>query len=312
MIKKKKKILVNDHLFKKENFFRYDLYKKKYEIVFNKLNRSLKNIDLIKILKKNPEVEGVIAGLEKYNFETLKNNKHLKAISRVGVGLDSLDLNYLRSKKIKVFKLTNELTDSVAELYVVLILSILRKIIVNYNSLKKGNWKPIIGNNLKNKKIGIIGFGKVGKKIFKLLKIFNCKFFVYEKNKIYNKNIKQSSLKKIFSNCDIVCISISLNRNTNKIINYDILKNANKNIIIINASRGGVINENTLLSFLKKNKNASAFLDCFTVEPYKGDLIKKKNVFTIPHIASYTHETRREMELASSKKIINYLEKDRL
>ena len=306
---KKKKILVNDHLFKKENFFKYNFYKKKYKIIFNRLNRSLRRNDIISILRKNPDVYGIIAGLEKYNLDTLKENKSLKAISRVGVGLDSLDLNYLKFRKIKVFKLTNELTDSVAELYVTLILSILRKIILNYNLLKKGEWRPIIGNNLKNKKIGIIGFGKIGKKIQSFLRIYNCKFYVFEKKKILRKGIKQSSLKKIFKECDIVCISINLNKKTNQIINNKILKNANKNLVIINASRGGIINEKALLSFLKKNRNASAFLDCFTVEPYKGALIKQANIFSLPHIASYTQESRREMEISSSKKIIKFLEK---
>ena len=70
-----------------------------------------------------------------------------------------------------------------------------------------------------------------------------------------------------------------------------------------------VIDEKALISFLRKNKSASAFLDCFEVEPYKGNLLKQKNVFPLPHIASYTYETRKEMENSSSKKIINYLEK---
>ena len=220
-----------------------------------------------------------------------------------------MDLNYLKFRKIKVFKLNNELTDSVAELYVALILSILRKIILNYNLLKKGKWKPLIGKNIKNKKIGIIGFGKIGKKILSFLKIYDCKFYVFEKKKIFKKNVKQTSLKKIFKECDVVCISINLNEKTNQIINNEILKKANKNLVIINASRGGVINESALLSFLKKNKNATAFLDCFTVEPYKGKLIKQANVFSLPHIASYTQESRREMEISSSKKIISFLEK---
>ena len=133
-------------------------------------------------------------------------------------------MNYLNQKKIKVLKLKNELTVSVAELYVTLILSILRKIIPNYSFLKLGKWKPLIGNNLKNKKIGIIGFGKIGKKIFNFLKVYDCKFYTFEKKSLYNKNIKKTSLKKIFKDCDIICVSINLNEKTKKIINYKILK----------------------------------------------------------------------------------------
>ena len=81
----------------------------------------------------------------------MQNQKNLKVISRVGVGIDSLDLEFLKKNKIKVLKLTNELTDSVAELFITLILTSLRKIIPNYSLLKKGYWKPVIGNNLKDK-----------------------------------------------------------------------------------------------------------------------------------------------------------------
>ena len=116
----------------------------------------------------------------------------------MGVGIDSLDLNYLNEKKIKVIKLSNELTYCVAELFITLILISLRKIIFNCRSLKK-YVGSIIGNNLSNKKIGIIGYGKIGKKLHKLLKIFNCKIYIFsKKKKINNIKIKKLSLKKKF------------------------------------------------------------------------------------------------------------------
>lgn len=306
---KKKKIFVNDHLFKKENFYKYDYYKKKYKIIFNKFNRSLTDIDLKKLFYKNKDIIGIIAGLENYNFQTTHYLNSLKAISRVGVGLDSLDLDYFKKKSIKVFRLKNELTTSVAELYVSLILTIIRKIINNLDNMRRGHWDPIIGNNLYEKKIGIIGYGKIGKKIHRLLKAFNCEFFIFEKRKIKIKNVKQTSLSKVFAKCDIVCIAINFSRETDKIINSKILNKANKNLVLINASRGGVINESHLLKFLQGNRTATAFLDCFTVEPYYGKLIKQPNIYSLPHIASYTVETRKKMELSASKSLVNYLDK---
>ena len=159
------------------------------------------------------------------------------------------------------------------------------------------------------KKIGIIGYGKIGKKIHRLLKAFNCEFFIFEKRKIKIKNVKQTSLSKVFAKCDIVCIAINFSKETDKIINSKILNKANKNLVLINASRGGVINESHLLKFLQGNKTATAFLDCFTVEPYYGKLIKQPNIYSLPHIASYTVETRKKMELSASKSLVNYLDK---
>ena len=164
-----------------------------------------------------------------------------------------------------------------------------------------------MGNNLSNKNIGIIGYGKIGKKLNKYLKLFNCNIFIFEKKKILK--VKKYSLKEIFKKCDLVCLSLSLNKSTKEIIDKNVLKNANKKIIIINASRGAIINEKHLLGFLKKNSHASAFLDCFTKEPYKGILLRQKNVFPTPHIASFTQETRLKMEYSASKNLIQYLEK---
>ena len=308
MIKKKKIIYITDHLFSIDNFYNFKKNRKKYNIILNEFNRPIKSGDLKKIFKKYKHIHGIIAGLERYNFHTFNGQNNLKVISRTGVGIDSLDLNYLQKKNIKVLRLKNELTDSVAELFVTLILISLRKIIPNFNFLKKGIWKPIIGNNIKNKKIGIIGFGKIGKKIYKLLKIFNCNFYFFEKKKLVNKNLKKISLEKIFQECDVACVSLNLNNETKNIINSKILNRGNKKIIIINASRGAIINENDLFNFLKRNKESSAFLDCFVEEPYNGKLLKLSNTFSIPHIASYTEETRREMEISASKNLIKYLD----
>jgi D-3-phosphoglycerate dehydrogenase / 2-oxoglutarate reductase len=306
-MKKKKTIYITDHFFSKSNFYKYKATKKKFNIIFNEFKKPLNDDQLITVFKKHSNIVGIIAGLENYSFKTLFNQKKLKAVSRVGVGIDSLDKEYLKLRKIKIIKLKNELTDSVAELFLTLILTSLRKIIENYSVLKKKKWNPIIGNNLANKKVGIIGYGKIGRKLHKYLKVFNCKVFIFEKKKI--KNHKKSSLEKIFKICDVVCVSLSLNSKTKNFINNKILKNARKDIIIINASRGAIINEIDLLQFLKINKKSSTYLDCFTNEPYEGKLLDQNNVFAIPHIASLTKETRYKMEHAASKNLINYLKK---
>ena len=306
MNSKKKIIYVAAKNFKKKNFFNLRNLKN-YKVIFNEFGRRLNQSDLQKIFLKYPNIIGIVAGLEKYNKFSLKNQKNLKIISRVGVGLDSLDLDFLKKIKIKVIKLKDELTNSVAELLLTLILVSLRQIIPNINFMKKNEWKPIIGNDLFKKKIGILGFGKIGKNLHQKLKHLGADIFIFEKKKIKNVKIKKRSLKFIFKKCDYVCISLSLNSETKNLINSKILNYANKDIVLINASRGGVINEENLYKFLIKNKNSRAYLDCFVKEPYHGKLLKLKNVFGLPHIASYTHETREKMELSASKQLIKYL-----
>ena len=179
---KNKIIYVADALFKKKNFYNLKNLKN-YKIVFNEFGRPLTQEDLQKIFIKYPKIVGIIAGLEKYNKFSLKNQKNLKVISRVGVGLDSLDLNYLKNIKVKVIKLKDELTNSVAELFLTLILVSLRQVIANINLMKKNIWEPIIGNDLEKKKIGILGYGKIGKKLHQKLKHLGPDIFVFEKKK---------------------------------------------------------------------------------------------------------------------------------
>ena len=304
----KRTILVADHLFEKKNFFEYKKSKLRFNIVFNSSLKPINDQFLIKYFKNNQRIVGVVAGLEKYNKFTLAYQKNLKVISRVGVGVDSLDLNFLKKKKIKVLRLTNELTNSVAELNLSLILCLSRKVLDNYILLKNKIWEPIISDNLKDRKIGILGFGKIGKKTYKLLKNFKSKIYIFEKKFLNTKYIK-TSLKTIFKKCDIVCICLSLNQSTKYIINKNIFKKTNKRIMIVNTARGALINEKDLYLFLKKNKKASAFVDCFENEPYTGKLLGLKNLFFLPHVASYTKQARKDMEYSASKKLVQYLDK---
>ena len=139
MLSNKKIIYIADNLFSKKNFFFPKNLKRNFKVIYNEFKRPLKEEDLRKIFTKYPNIKGIIAGLEKYNYKTISNQKNLKAISRVGVGVDSLDLPYLKKKNIKVIKLKDELTNSVSELFLTLILISLRNILPNINLMKKKN-----------------------------------------------------------------------------------------------------------------------------------------------------------------------------
>ena len=155
----------------------------------------------------------------------------------------------------------------------------------------------LIGRNLNNKTIGIIGFGRIGQELSKLLIPFGVKIVFFEKRnlkKISNKNITRvKNLKSLFKVSDIISVNISLNKNHN-LINKKVLKYAKKNIILINTSRGQVINTLDLLNFLKKNKLSSAALD---VIDYKYEKLyfnyqkKYKNLILTPHIGGLTRES---------------------
>ena len=268
------------------------ILKKKFLLIKNKSGKKLNNNSLSKLLKN---VDYVIAGTEIYDKKILETAKNLKIIFRFGSGIDNIDINYCKKNNIKVKKIKIDLSTSVAELSISLILSIIKKIEIFNSDLKKGVWKKRTNNLLFKKTLGIIGFGRVGRKLVKITKGFQLKYIYYDIKKQKTK-IEYNNLKDIFKKSDIISIHQSFIKNNFNYINKTYFNIAKKNLILINTSRGDVINENDLFNFLKKNDNAYAGLDVYKVEPYYDKLSKIRNIILTPHIGSYSIETRIKME----------------
>ena len=278
------------------------ILKKKFLLIKNKSGKKLNNNSLSKLLKN---VDYVIAGTEIYNKKILETANNLKIIFRFGSGIDNIDIDYCKKNNIKIKKIKIDLSTSVAELSLSLILNIIKKIEIFNSELKKGVWKKRTNNLLSGKTLGIIGFGKVGKKLVKITKGFQLKYIYYDIKKQKTK-IEYNNLKDVFKKSDIISIHQSFIKNNFNYINKIYFNIAKKNLILINTSRGDVINENDLFNFLKKNDNAYAGLDVYQVEPYYDKLSKIKNIILTPHIGSYSIETRIKME----RDVLNLINKN--
>ena len=300
--KKKIKLLITTSTFGKNNPSLLKLFdKKKIDIFFNLKKRKIKKKELIKSIKK---VDCIIAGTEVYDKEVINNANNLKLICRLGVGTDSIDLNYCKKKRIKILTSDVDLSNSVAEQALSLIFASLKKTIYSHLAVKNKKWKKNLTRTLFNKKIGIIGLGKIGKKLIQITKQFKLNYCYYDLKKSNNLIANYVNLKKLFVVSDIISIHASSNLNNKNLVNNQNLKFAKKDLVLINTSRGDIINENDLYNFLKKNPNASACLDVFKTEPYKGKLINLNNVIFSPHLSSYSKETRENMELSAVRTII--------
>ena len=265
---------------------------KKKKILFKKnpLNKKLSSDQL---LKYAIDCEYIIAGTEIYNKKTLDNLKNLKYIFRLGSGLDNLDINYIKKKKIKFFKSKITPEVAVAELIVGYIFSIYRNIIDHNNNLKKRIWKKQMGNTLNGKTIGIIGYGKVGKYLHKILKSFGVNTLINDKKNI---NFKNTPLEKLIKYSDIISINVNLGSKKKLLLDKKKLKLCKKNCVIINTSRPEVIDYDYLYYLLRSKKILGAGLDVFLQEPYFGKLSSLNNVVLTPHIGSYSKEIRLKME----------------
>ena len=253
----------------------------------------------------NEDLLGILSGNEILNKEILKKAKNLKVISRCGVGYNNIDINYLKKNKIRLCLIDDEHVNATVELTLLHILASLRKLSFNSNIKNFYNWKRKKGFLLNKKKIGLIGLGKIGTKLAKILNQFQCKIFYYDIKR--NKKFNFAELNEILKNCDIISLHLPLSKKTKNLINSNNLKFLKKNAVLLNLSRGNIINENDLYKFLKKRLDVNASLDCFSEEPYKGKLLKLENITVTPHIGTLTYETRNQMEEKALNNLCKYI-----
>lgn len=308
-MKYKNKILCPD-----KSFFSsrgYDLLRKNFIVDYQDINQS-------SFESKVLQYDFVILRFMKRLSKKIISKSKLKAILTVTTGLDHLDLEAIKKKKIKLFYLKNrvflkKVRASIEHTFFLIFYALKNYIFIN--NLKELN-PNLIGRNLNRKTVGIVGFGRIGQELSKLLIPFGVKIVFFEKRnlkKIKNKKITRvKSLKNLFKISDIISVNISLSNNYN-LINKKILKYAKKNMILVNTSRGQVINTLDLLNFLKKNKLSTAALDvveskfkkiCFN---YKK---KYKNLILTPHIGGLTKESIEIADLYLINKFILWYKKN--
>ena len=266
---------------------------KKYSIDLKKTDQYLNENQLLKIIDK---YHGVICGDDEFSKRVLMKASNLKVISKWGTGINSIDLNFAKIKKIKVLNTPSAFSYSVATMAIGMILSYFRKIIDNHNLIKKNKWPKLQGETLNNKKIGVIGVGNIGKKIFEMLLGFETINYANDL-KIINRSflkrykIKQVSKKKIFRESDILITASDLNKSSYHLLNKKTLKLIKKNVLIVNISRGSLIDNNALIKFLKNNPHSGACLDVFEDEPLKRNskFLSLKNCILTSHNAFNTY-----------------------
>ncbi len=257
------------------------------------------------------ETHGVIGGGREFNSDSLKLAKNLEVISNISVGYDNCDVKYLSERKIMLTNTPNVLNETTADLALALLLSTARRVPELDKWTKSNNWKKpidssvfgdsLFGYDIHGKTIGIIGLGKIGKAIarrarfgFNMNIIYSGRTRHKDQEKILN--AKHVDLKTLYKEADFICPVVPLSDSTKNMINESSFNIMKKNAILINVSRGAIVNENDLINALKNNKIAGAGLDVYSKEPLEiSELFEFPNVVTLPHIGSATHDTRRAM-----------------
>lgn len=282
------------------------LEKTGWEINYNSLGRRLKGNEVADMIKN---MNGVIAGTEPYNRETIEKAKNLKVISRVGVGLDSVDFNACKDNGVILTYTPEAPAEGVADLAVAQIINLLRGIIISDKSIRNGMWKRYMGSLLSEKKIGILGVGRIGSRVIKRLKSFGVKI-IYACDlipKLEIKGIIWMKKEELFKNCDIISIHIPMNKNNYHCVSMREMSIMKEGSFIINTSRGSIVNEKELISLLYNKHLGGAALDVFENEPDVGSLKEFDNVILTAHIGASAHKSRYLMELGAAEDCIRVL-----
>jgi|TARA_B100001059_G_scaffold236761_2_gene290011 D-3-phosphoglycerate dehydrogenase len=307
-MKNKNKILCPD-----KSFFSL----KGYDLLRKNLITDYQDINQTTFENKVLQYNFVILRFMKKLSKKIISKSKLKAILTVTTGLDHLDLEIIKKKKIKLFYLNDrvflkKVRASIEHTFFLIFYALKNYLFINNSKKLNVN---LIGRNLNNKTVGIIGFGRIGQELSKLLIPFGVKIVFFEKRnlkKIKSKNITRvKNLKSLFKVSDIISVNISLSKNHN-LINKKIFKYAKKNMILINTSRGQVINTLDLLNFLKKNELSSAALDVIDSKYeklYFNYLKKYKNLILTPHIGGLTKESIEMADLYLINKFLLWYKK---
>tara|TARA_B110000008_G_scaffold276620_1_gene316240 strand:+ start:2035 stop:3009 length:975 start_codon:yes stop_codon:yes gene_type:complete len=284
------------------------------EWLINPLGRKLNEDELADMIE---DVDVLIAGTELISEKVLNRAKQLKLISRVGIGLDSVDLIKARELGIAVSYTPDAPAPAVTELTIGLILSLLRNIHVANSELHKQDWHRHFGRRIPETTIGIIGAGRIGGRVVRRLAAFGSpRILINDINPVSDvtEKLKLEWVDKdtIYREADVISLHVPMTKKTHNMIGYSQLKKMKPDACIINTSRGGIINEDDLERVLNEGHLSGAAIDVFEDEPYSGNLSKIERCLLTSHMGSMSVDCRTKMEIEATEEVVRFFNKDPL
>jgi len=274
----------------------------------NPLGRRLVKNEIIKMGK---DCKGIIAGVEPYDKYVLENMPDLLCISRCGAGIDNIDQEVARRRHVEIRNTPDVVIQPAVELTVAMIFNLLRKLTIHTVLLKAKKWKKKAGNLLIGKKVGILGLGRIGKKVAETLlkldaQVYGADLFpdIHWAEEMGVNIVSTDELLRI---SDIVSIHLSFLKENPFFLSEKEISGMKRGAMVINVSRGHFVDETALFNALKSGQLCGAALDVFPEEPYAGKLCELENVILTPHIATLTEESRQQMELEAVQNLIDVL-----
>jgi len=279
------------------------------EYLINPHNTRLTEDQLAELVS---DFDVIIAGTEKITDKVMARATKLKLISRVGVGLDGVDLMAAKQRGVRVSYTPEAPGPAVAELTLALMLSLLRSVHIANAQIHQGKWQRIFGKRLAETTIGVIGVGRIGARVLRRTKSFGTPRLLvndivpnYELSREFK--LDWVTKEQIYGEADIITLHLPLTRLTKNMIRREQLMSMKKDAMIINTARGGIINEYDLSEVMKAGHLSGAAIDVFEHEPYKGPLAEIDRCVLTAHMGSMSVDCRTRMEIEATDEAVRFL-----
>jgi len=303
------KVLITTVPFADKNNLPLDLLRAaSISYLINPIGRKLKEDELAEMVS---DAEVLIAGTEPITAKVMDRAGRLKLISRVGIGLDSVDLLAAEKRGIQVSYTPDAPAPAVAEFTIGLMLSLLRSIHTANQGMHAREWNRYFGRRLAECTIGIVGVGRIGSKVLQHLAGFQPRRVMLndlapKPLPVSNLNVEWESKDSIYEQADIISLHLPLTPQTKGLIQAGQLLRMKKDAVIINTARGGIINEADLAQALRSGHLAGAAIDVFEQEPYRGELAAIDRCLLTSHMGSMSIDCRAQMEIEATREAIRY------
>jgi D-3-phosphoglycerate dehydrogenase len=272
----------------------------------NRTGRKLRETELAELIS---DFDVLIAGTEPITEAVMARGKRLKLISRVGIGLDNVDLLAAERRGIFVSYTPEAPAPAVAELTLGLLLSLLRSIHTANSEMHRSEWKRHFGRRLTEVTFGVIGLGRIGSRVAQTLYALGAgKILAHDINPnmggLTGLGLEWTDKETIYREADAVTLHVPLNHETKNMIRREQLMLMKREAVLVNTSRGGIINEGDLLEVLRSDHLSGAAIDVFEEEPYRGGLSEIERCILTAHMGSMSVDCRARMEMEATEEAI--------
>lgn len=280
-----------------------------FQIRLNPYNRRLTRSDYPACFK---DVDFILAGLEPYDRDVFASYPGIRVLSRIGIGVDSIDLDAARAHDVAVYNTPAAPSRSVADLTVGFIICLTRGTIPMHVDFHQGRWNPYLGRELTGLTVGLLGFGRIGGMVAERLQAFGTRLIAcdprWDEGKAERFGVTRVGFAELLAASDILSLHLTLDPTTWHLIDGPRLDLMKPGAFLINTSRGGIVDDAALIKRLRLGRLGGAALDVFEAEPDTTGYAGVLNLVLSPHVGSNTVEARYRMEIGAVRNLIAYVQ----